>query len=226
MSNKLQALCRKLQYSFNSQSLLKQALTHRSADPVNNERLEFLGDSALSLVIAEALFSRYPDLSEGKLSRLRSILVRGDMLAEVALELNLGEYLILGQGELKSGGFRRASILADALEAIFAAVYLDGGFSKVREVILYLFDSRLSDESLPHSLKDDKTRLQEVLQSQKRALPQYILLETIGEEHDQTFKILCKLESMELESIAIGPTRRKAEQAAAKLMLEMLGEQS
>jgi len=220
VQNKIEQLSRKIGYSFTDQSLLKQALTHRSAAPQNNERLEFLGDSALSLVIAEALFERFSSLSEGKMSRLRAVLVCGDMLADIARELDLGDYLILGQGELRSGGFRRSSILADALEAIFAAVYLDGGFAEVKRVILALFKGRLEDEQLPHRLKDHKTQLQEVLQAKKLPLPVYEVIETTGEEHNQTFTVACLLPSLDLKEVAKGSSRRKAEQAVASIVLE------
>lgn len=224
VQNKLEKISRTLSYHFKEKSLLKQALTHRSANPVNNERLEFLGDSALSLVIAQALFEQYPDLSEGKLSRLRSILVRGETLAEIALELNLGDYLILGQGEMKSGGFRRKSILADALEAIFAAIYLDGGFTSVKQVILSLYKTRLASHDLQHSLKDSKTRLQEYLQGLQQPLPLYELLNTTGDEHEQIFHVRCQIPQMKLETIATGLSRRSAEQCAAKAMLDQLNQ--
>ncbi|MCC5792324.1 MAG: ribonuclease III [Legionellaceae bacterium] len=222
MPAKLQQLTRKLHYDFQNPKLLQQALTHRSADALNNERLEFLGDSALSLVIAEALYQQFPQLSEGKLSRLRASLVCGDMLAVIARELDLGSYLILGQGELKSGGFRRTSILADALEAILAAIYLDGGFTAVQQVVLRLFASRLADHSLQHHLKDYKTRLQEYLQSVKKPLPEYSLLTAMGQEHEQLFEVQCRIPDTAQQTSATGPSRRKAEQSAAKAMLRLL----
>lgn len=221
---KLDKLCRKLGYHFHNRDLLTQALTHRSANACNNERLEFLGDSALSMVIAEVLYEQYPTLSEGKLSRLRSLLVRGETLSELALELNLGDYLILGQGEMKSGGFRRKSILADAVEAIFAAIYLDGGFSSVQKIIVQLYQSRLSDSNFEHSLKDNKTRLQEYLQGNKAPIPVYELYDTTGDEHDQVFHVRCCLPSTQQTTTASGSSRRKAEQQAAKAMLEALNQ--
>ncbi|MDT8312009.1 MAG: ribonuclease III, partial [Methylophaga sp.] len=173
ISSKQQQLCEKLQVNFQDPTLLQQALTHRSADPKNNERLEFLGDAILSLVIAEALYMRFPQVKEGKLSRLRASLVRGETLAELGRELNLGEVLVLGPGELKNGGFRRESILADAVEAIFAAVYLDSGYQPVRQLIMHLYDERLDSIDASEAVKDPKTRLQELLQSRKLPLPIY-----------------------------------------------------
>ncbi|PJD90612.1 MAG: ribonuclease III [Legionella sp.] len=209
----------RLDYVFQNKAYLKQALTHCSVGEKNYERLEFLGDSILNMVISNALYHRFPDLSEGQLSRLRAFLVKGEMLADIALEMNLGEYLLLGQGELKSGGFRRRSILADALEAIFAAIYLDSNFDQVQKVILYLFNHRLNDKTLDANSKDAKTQLQEYLQANKYPLPKYRVKAIIGEEHDQVFHIVCHLETQNLSTEAQGDTRRKAEQAAAKLML-------
>lgn len=218
----LQRLFRRLGYTFKDQDLIKQALTHCSAGTINYERLEFLGDSILSFVIATKLYSFFPEISEGQLSRLRSFLVKGDTLAEIAAEIELGDCLYLGQGELKSGGFRRASILADALEAIFAAVYLDGGIEAVEQVILDLFKSRLDDPNLCQNLKDAKTQLQEHLQASKYALPNYTLSKVEGEEHNQVFFITCTVSELSLESDGKGPSRRKAEQNAAKVMLNKL----
>ena len=218
----LQRLCRLLDYTFKKPSYLKQALTHCSAGAANNERFEFLGDSILSTVIAHALFKQFPDESEGQLSRLRAYLVKGEMLANIAFELNLGDYLFLGQGELKSGGFRRASILADALEAIFAAVFLDAGFTATQHVILHLYKSRLDDPSLNDNLKDAKTQLQEHLQAKKQPLPDYTLTKIVGEEHDQLFYVTCELAKLNLSASGQGDTRRKAEQLAAKALLELL----
>ncbi len=224
MHNNLQRLCRHLDYEFKSERYLKQALTHCSADVENNERLEFLGDSLLSCVIANALFEQFPDQSEGHLSRLRAFLVKGEMLAKVAAEIELGEYLYLGQGELKSGGFRRESILADALEALFAAVFLDGGFKACQHVILHLYKTRLNDEQLNHNLKDAKTQLQEYLQAQKYPLPEYNLLKIEGEEHEQVFHVRCEVKSLKLSTQGQGINRRKAEQSAAKQLLQKLKE--
>lgn len=216
----LEKLSRRLGYHFKKPAYLKQALTHCSVGSDNYERIEFLGDSILSFIIAHELFNQFPLQSEGQLSRLRSFLVRGDMLAEIGKELELGDFLFLGQGELKSGGFRRASILADSLEAIFAAVFLDGGIESAKEVILKLYRSRLEDPHLNDCLKDAKTRLQEYLQSAKYPLPEYILTKIEGEEHERTFYITCTVEGIINTSSGQGPNRRKAEQRAAKSLLE------
>lgn len=220
MQNNLPRLCRRLGYEFKIPAFLKQALTHRSASSKNNERFEFLGDSILSMVISHALFERFPDQNEGQLSRLRAHLVKGEMLAKIALELELGDYLYLGQGELKSGGFRRASTLADALEAIFAAIFFDGGFNAAQEIILKLYHSRLDDPDLNDTLKDAKTQLQEYLQSKKSPLPEYTLINVVGDEHEQMFYVQCVVGSQSTQGHA--ETRRKAEQIAAKQLLQKL----
>ncbi len=222
ISNNLDRLCRRLNYQFNRIDLLKQALTHRSASNDNNERLEFLGDSILSFVIANALCERFTDENEGHLSRLRSYLVKGERLAEIAMELQLGDYLYLGQGELKSGGFRRASILADALEAIFAAVFLDGGIAASQQLILALYESRLNDNALKNTLKDAKTQLQEFLQATKLPLPDYVLTHIEGEEHNQIFHITCSIPGVSKKALGLGSNRRQAEQEAAKALLDHL----
>jgi ribonuclease-3 len=225
--NKLQRLCHKLQYQFRNISFLKQALTHRSANTAHNERFEFLGDSLLSTVIANAIFHKFPQSDEGELSRLRASLVRGDMLFVIAQEIRLGDFLILGQGELKSGGFRRASILADALEAIFAAIYLDSDFTQCQQVILHLFEKHLQDENINKNTKDFKTQLQEYLQSKKMNLPQYRLINIEGDTHEQIFHIGCKINGSNLRSEGRGESRRKAEQDAAKhLLLQITNEPS
>lgn len=213
-------LSRRIGYSFTKPAYLKQALSHCSVGSENNERFEFLGDSILSFVIANALFTQFPEQSEGQLSRLRSFLVKGDTLAELGKELELGDYLLLGQGELRSGGHRRASIQADALEAIFAAVYLDGGFEAAKTVILQLYRSRLDDPNLNDCLKDAKTQLQEFLQAGKYALPTYKLTKVEGDEHDQIFYVTCNVKGIKESTHGQGPNRRKAEQIAAQLMLE------
>lgn len=218
----LQRLSRRLGYDFKSIALLKQALTHCSAGSDNNERFEFLGDSILSFVIANALFELFPEQSEGKLSRLRAYLVKGEMLAEIAAELDLGDYLYLGQGELKSGGFRRASILADALEAVIAAVFLDGGIHESQRLILHLYRSRLHDEGLNNHLKDAKTLLQEYLQGEKKPLPEYSLTKVEGEEHEQVFYVSCKVSGIKKITQGHGSSRRKAEQEAAQQLLDHL----
>lgn len=211
-----------LNYTFQNPALLKQALTHRSAHHLNNERLEFLGDAILSAVIAEALYEIFPDKNEGNLSRLRASLVKEDMLAEIAHNLKLGNLLFLGQGELKTGGFRRPSILADALEAILGAIFLDSDFLTVKNIILSLYHSYLSDPNLPMQLIDAKTQLQELLQAQKSALPEYHLTHTTGEEHDQQFHVTCTLKNKNLQTFGQAETRKKAEQIAAKCMMDKL----
>ena len=197
-----------------------KAITHRSASKKNNERLEFLGDSVLSLVIANHLFERFPDVNEGDLSRLRSHLVRGATLARIAAANQLGDYLKLGAGELKSGGFRRESIMEDAFEAIIGAAYLVKGFDYVRGYILDVFRDELANLPDPASLKDPKSRLQEWLQSRSRPLPEYRVLDISGEAHDQTFTAECRVSEPEIVTQAQGGSRRKAEQAAAALALE------
>jgi ribonuclease-3 len=215
-------LYRRLNYTFRKKAYVQQALTHCSAGEKNYERLEFLGDSILNLVISNALYHQYPERPEGQLSRLRAFLVNGDTLADIATEINLGDHLRLGQGELKSGGFRRRSILADALEAVFAAIFLDSDFAQVQAVILALYQNRLNDQSVDAASKDAKTQLQEYLQAQKYPLPKYTVKKIIGEEHDQIFHIICHLATLQLSTEGDGETRRKAEQMAAKLMLEQL----
>lgn len=224
MSADAGALLRTLGYTFRDPALRDSALTHRSAGGVNNERLEYLGDAVLGLVIAEALYRRYPRASEGELSRLRASLVRKQTLAELARDLNLGEFLHLGSGELKSGGFRRDSILADALEAIFGAVYLDGGFAASAALIQTLYAERLGslpDE--PLALKDPKTQLQEYLQGRQLNLPNYEVVSMRGEAHDQIFEVECRIAALTRSTRAHGSSRRRAEQQAAQQMLEQLG---
>lgn len=212
-------LCRRLGYQFQDSRLLEAALTHRSAGGINNERMEFLGDSILSLVISEQLYQRFPQASEGQMSRLRASLVKGDTLAKIAAAFELGEYLRLGQGELKSGGFRRESILADALEAVFGAIFLDRGYTAAREFILRVYDERLDQLSLDAPLKDPKTRLQEYLQSRRMALPQYETVAVMGDDHEQHFRVSCSLPSLGLQADGEGSSRRKAEQQAAMKLL-------
>jgi ribonuclease-3 len=213
-------LCAALGYAFQQPELLEEALTHRSASPRHNERLEFLGDALLNLVMAEDLFRRYPQASEGELSRLRANLVKGEALAELARGLKLGETLRLGQGELKSGGPQRESILADALEAIFGAVYLDGGLDACRALILHLYRDCLDHLASAGELKDPKTRLQEYLQARQQPLPVYSVLEIHGEPHAQSFTVECAV--ADRRGVAVGSNRRKAEQDAARQVLEQL----
>ncbi len=211
-----------LQYEFSDKKLLEMALTHRSAAGTNNERLEFLGDSVLQLVISELLFAERPDASEGRLSRIRSTLVRDATLGELGAELGVGDHLILGGGEKKSGGHRRASILADTVEALFGAVYLDAGFDAARRVILTALDQRIRDLPDGKELRDPKSRLQEILQSRKLALPEYAIETVSGKAHNQRFTVSCKIEQLDLVSNGRGTTRRDAEQEAADGMLVQL----
>jgi len=211
----IHALLKKLEYSFSDISLIEEALTHRSYSSNNNERLEFLGDGILNFVIAYELFKLYPDVQEGDLSRLRANLVNKDSLAEIADRLELGEVIRLGSGELKSGGFRRPSILADAVESIFGAVYCDGGFESCRELIVRLYADRLALSMDLQSLKDPKTQLQELLQSRHFSLPDYQVINITGQAHAQIFHVKCSIEKMKIEVTGKGKSRRKAEQVAA-----------
>jgi ribonuclease-3 len=205
-----------LNYQFHDKSILTEALTHRSASGSHNERLEFLGDSILNFTITESLYSEFPKATEGQLSRLRASLVKEQTLAEIARELNLGDYLLLGSGELKSGGFRRDSIIADALEAIFGSILLDSDALQAGKIINRLFAARLKDLSLDQNLKDAKTELQELLQKYKKPLPEYSVISVSGEPHDQDFQVACNIESYAISTRGAGKSRRKAEQAAAK----------
>ena len=215
-----------LQYRFENAELFQQALTHRSATNYNNERLEFLGDAVLDFVVSEAVYVARPDASEGDLSKLRASLVRDESLAELAAELGLGEHLILGSGEKKSGGHRRESILADALEAIFGAVFLDRGFAAAKQVIDGVFEQRYINLPDAEELRDPKTRLQEWLQSRKMALPEYELVDVSGKEHKRKFKVTCTVVETSAVTSGESTTRRKAEQKAARKMIELVNEQS
>lgn len=215
-------LARAIGYRFNREDLLEQALTHRSAGPSNNERLEFLGDALIGFVIAEALWARFPEADEGTLSRMRASLVKRETLAGLARGLELGDYLTLGGGELRTGGHTRDSILADAFEALLGAAYLDAGFAQARELVLCLFGGRLERTSETQSVKDPKTRLQEWLQAQRRPLPEYSVEAIGGDPHAQTFLVRCSLIDADLSTRAEGGTRRRAEQAAAEAMLERI----
>lgn len=218
----MQKLCNQLGYSFNDIEHLQLALTHRSFGGSNNERLEFLGDSIVNFVIAEALYHQFTAAREGQLSRLRARLVKGVTLAELAREFELGDYLQLGSGELKSGGFRRDSILADAMEAVIGAIYIDGGMEICRERILTWYAERLSNLDLSDTQKDPKTLLQEYLQSRQQALPKYEVISVEGDAHDQTFTVECEIESLSSRPVGIGSSRRNAEQQAAKKALQAL----
>lgn len=219
----LARLQRRLGYEFSDTTHLKLALTHRSFGSQNNERLEFLGDSILNMVIAERLFQTFPSAREGQLSRLRARLVKGVTLAEIAREFELGEFLNLGSGELKSGGFRRESILADAVESIIGAIYLDSGFDRCREQVLAWFDQRLEKLSLQDTQKDPKTRLQEFLQSRQHPLPQYEVVSVEGEAHAQLFRVECAVPALQTKTLGNGGSRRLAEQQAAREALRALG---
>ncbi|MDV2856734.1 MULTISPECIES: ribonuclease III [Oceanimonas] len=219
---KLNNLQNKLGHTFNDEALLVRALTHRSAGSRHNERLEFLGDSILSMVIADALFHRFPKVNEGDMSRMRATLVREKTLAELARAFELGEYLILGPGELKSGGYRRESILADAVEALIGAVYLDSGIDSVTQLLLSWYDRRLNDIQPGVEQKDPKTRLQELLQGKRKPLPTYEVVNVIGEAHNQKFTVHCVVDGLADPVVGIGTSRRKAEQAAAEQALETL----
>lgn len=223
MRDSVARLQKKLIYEFDDPALLVQAVTHRSAGGTNNERLEFLGDAVLGLVIAEALFQQSPNAAEGELSRLRATLVREQTLAELARDLELGDYLKLGSGELKSGGFRRDSILADALEAVIGAIYLDGGFNPCSDWIQNQFASRLTSLPSAAELKDAKTRLQELLQSRRLKLPEYAVTRVYGQAHAQTFEVECSVSEQDESTHGSGKSRRLAEQQAAEAMLKALG---
>ena len=221
MDNAERWLSETLGYSFSDARLLRQALTHRSAPGDSNERLEFLGDPVLDIVISEALFHTLPDAPEGDLSRLRASLVRDTSLADIAVELAIGEHLVLGSGERKTGGHRRQSILADALEALFGAVYLDSDFATAAELIHRVFGDKL--ENLPHAddLRDPKTRLQEWLQARGAAPPDYELVNVTGKAHQQRFEVRCHVPDQE-PAPGEGRSRRSAEQQAARHMLTRL----
>ena len=215
-SKAIASLLSKLEYTFNNAELLNEALTHRSYAAKNNERLEFLGDGILNFVIADELFKLYPDVQEGDLSRLRANLVNKESLADIARQLDLGEVIQLGSGELKSGGFRRPSILADAVESILGAVYSDGGFDRCRELIVRLYAERLATPTDLQSLKDPKTQLQELLQSRHFSLPDYQVANITGQAHAQVFHVKCDIDKLNIKVSGEGKSRRKAEQVAAE----------
>lgn len=209
-------------YRFQNTDLFQQALTHRSAGKRNNERLEFLGDAILDFVVSEIVFAARSEAGEGDLSKLRASLVRDDTLAEIALELDLGQHLILGSGELKSGGHRRGSILADAMEAIFGAIFLDAGYAAARGAIEHVYAARILALPNARDLMDPKTRLQEWLQARKIELPQYELVQTTGKDHQRRFRVRCVVSERALDSEGESTTRRKAEQRAAREMMKKL----
>jgi ribonuclease-3 len=211
-------------YQFKKPTLLTQALTHRSFSGINNERLEFLGDGALNFIIANQLYIRFSKLPEGDLSRLRAQLVKESTLSEIAFSMNIGDALKLGEGELKSAGWRRPSILADALEAIIGAVYVDGGFSAAEALVLKLYEEKLINIDPKTIDKDAKSQLQEYLQGKKVDLPDYKVISIDGEAHAQNFKIECIIEKLNITSFGEGTSRRIAEQQAAQLALEKITE--
>jgi len=215
-------LTKAIGYQFKNPALLTQALTHRSFSGNNNERLEFLGDGALNFIIANQLYQRFPKLPEGDLSRLRAALVKESTLSEIAFSLNIGDALKLGEGELKSAGWRRPSILADALEAIIGAVYMDGGFSAVETLVLKFYEEKLADIDPKIIDKDAKSQLQEYLQGKKIDLPDYNVVSIEGEAHAQTFKMECVITKLNIATIGEGSSRRVAEQQAAQYALEKI----
>ncbi|MEQ1636163.1 MAG: ribonuclease III [Methylococcales bacterium] len=215
-------LCAQLGLHFNDPELFVMALTHRSKGAKNNERLEFLGDAVLGFVIAQKLYELFPYASEGELSRLRASLVNQTTLANIARDHHLGDYLILGSGELKSGGFRRDSILSDAVESIMGALIKDQGFEVCQQWILKVFEEKLAQLTLENWSKDPKTLLQELMQAKQQELPEYRLLSMSGMAHQQTFKVECKVKLLNETTVSTGISRKKAEQASAQQMLTLL----
>ena len=224
MEDSINRLTEALGYRFARTELLHNALTHRSADARNNERLEFLGDAILNLVVAEHLYHKFPDCDEGSLSRLRASVVKGETLAGIARTLELGSHLILGSGEIKNGGHQRPSILADTLEAIIGAIYLDSDLATIRETILTLFQIPIEQLDPSNVKKDPKTRLQEYLQARHQPLPDYEVEQIQGLPHAQHFTVTCRIKAHGVETRGEGHKRRTAEQAAATLALARLGQ--
>lgn len=214
----------KLGYRFRDPNLLRLALTHRSFSADNNERLEFLGDSLLNLIIGEALFAKFPSAREGQLSGLRSALVRADTLVSIARAFELNHFLVLGEGELKSGGLERDSILADSVEALIGAIYIESGFDICKQTVLTWYADKLDALSLSVSHKDAKTRLQEYLQSCKKPLPEYQVIETMGESHAQQFVVECRVVLLAKPTVARASSRREAEKLAASEALVLLNQ--
>jgi len=210
------SLTRKAGYRFGNPDLLRQALTHRSYGASHNERLEFLGDSVLNCVIALELFNRFAHIPEGELSRLRANLVNQHSLCEIAQQADLGACLLLGEGEMRSGGAQRPSILADALEALIGAAFIDGGFDAARQLVLRLFGSAIAAVDPREPGKDAKTLLQELLQARRIALPQYAVVSTAGDAHEQTFRVACSIPELSIRTQGEGSSRRSAEQVAAR----------
>lgn len=215
-------LARRLGHDFAQKTLLEQALTHRSHGSLNNERLEFLGDGLLNCIVAHLLYQTFPKLPEGDLSRIRAYLVKEATLSSLATSLALGDHMRLGEGELKSGGWRRPSLLADTLEAIIGAVFLDAGFQAAETMVTRLYEPLLKDLDPKSIGKDPKTLLQEYLQGRKLALPEYVLLATEGEAHCQTFRVECRIPSLNVQAPGEGGSRRAAEQQAAEAAYSML----
>ena len=215
----------RIKYTFSNRSLLDQALTHRSFGTSNNERLEFLGDAVLNLVIGRYLFERHPDLPEGELTRVRSVLVDQDGLTRISRDLDLGVHLKLGAGEEKTEGSKRPSILSDAVEALFGAVYLDSGFEAVERVIRTLYSSYIENTDPRELSKDPKTKLQEFLQGIRIALPDYGVIDVLGEAHDQEFVVECRVPTFDVAARGNGRSRRSAEQEAARLAYKLISEQ-
>ncbi|MDD3528796.1 MAG: ribonuclease III [Gallionellaceae bacterium] len=216
------ALPARLGHAFTHPELLEQALTHRSYSAHNNERLEFLGDGVLNCVVGALLYERFPMLKEGQLSRIRANLVNQQPLYEIALVLDLGRQLRLGEGEMRSGGASRPSILADALESVLGAVFLDAGFEAARAVVLRLYAERLDEVDPATHGKDAKTLLQEWLQSRRHGLPAYELAGTSGQAHAQTFRVICRIAALGVETVGSGASRKAAEQAAARTAYDRL----
>jgi ribonuclease-3 len=217
-----QILARRLGHAFTDPQLMRQALTHRSHGGADNERLEFLGDGILNCVVAVLLYESFPRINEGGLSRLRARLVRQESLALIAQNLGLSDHLLLGEGELKSGGFRRPSILADTLEALVWAVFLDAGFEAARQVVGSLMGDAIAGLDPKAEDRDPKTRLQEVLQSRRISLPVYRVLATRGAAHEQQFEVACEISTFQISAVALGSSRRAAEQLAAEQALQQL----
>lgn len=212
----------KLGYAFRDPALIETALTHRSCGRLNNERFEYLGDAILDFIIAEELFRRFPDAAEGSLTRLRASLVKRETLALLARQLGVGDQVRLGTGEQKSGGWRRESILANTLESVIGAIYLDSGLDACRAVVLRMFQDQVRNLTVKDPGKDPKTALQELLQSQRLPLPVYQIVSEAGEAHARTFRVECRVDDLQCAVVAEGRSKRNAEQAAAKLALELL----
>jgi ribonuclease-3 len=215
-------LSRKIGYQFQKIYLLKAALRHRSVRGHNNERLEFLGDAVLNFVITATLYAKYPHATEGELSRLRANLVKGETLAVLAAEFDLGRYVVLGPSELRTGGSSRKSILADTVEAILGAIYLDGGLAACEQCILNWYDQRLSERINWQAQKDAKSRLQEYLQAQQLSLPSYSITKIEGKGHQQVFYVACEVAEVDIATSGSGTNRRAAEQQAAEIFLQAL----